>query len=530
MIVTVGITGPYYNTGGAADMKTEVESLSKRQTRALAPSVLKNLVFLILVDLALGFIAYFTAWIVRVLVPLPYTLALLPGERWDMVPHPWLLLAISQVFFLYIFGLYDDLRGTRYREILWYIFAACLLQMVTITSLFYFTNRIFPRSIIVLFDAANMGLLCLWRSYVRSRLKKQILRVLIVGEGRESAREIIQEIEKSPWMGMKIVGLLLGEISGTDTGQFRTSTGNEASHFRAATVRERAADDKQLPYSDAHSSLDHPVLGSLDQIRDIIVRYGIDEIIFTSERSWKDQVLNSISELQEETPVQIAILPSVYEIVIGKLRHINIQDTPLIEVKRHPNEPFERFIKRTFDVALSALGLLILLPFFLVVAVLIKVFSPGPVFYLQERVGYHQRIFRLVKFRTMVPDAEKLSGEIYATVNDPRVTPVGRFLRRFRIDELPQLLNVLKGDMSFVGPRPERPGFVKTFEQGIPGYHERHKIKPGVTGLAQVRSYYDTSVENKLKYDLAYIYNYGFSLDLLILLETIKVILIRRGS
>jgi lipopolysaccharide/colanic/teichoic acid biosynthesis glycosyltransferase len=130
----------------------------------------------------------------------------------------------------------------------------------------------------------------------------------------------------------------------------------------------------------------------------------------------------------------------------------------------------------------------------------------------------------------MIPEAEQFSGETYSPENDPRVTRIGAVLRRFRLDELPQLINVLKGDMSFVGPRPERPGFVKKFSETVPGYHERHKVKPGITGLAQVRGYYDTTPENKLKYDLAYIYNHSFSLDLLILLETIKVILIRKGS
>ena len=234
--------------------------------------------------------------------------------------------------------------------------------------------------------------------------------------------------------------------------------------------------------------------------------------------------------MQAQTPLRIAILPSVYETVIGKLRHINIQDRPLIEVSRNPNEPFQRFMKRSLDLSLSALGLLLLSPLFLVVAIVIKVSSPGSIFYLQDRIGYARKTFRLIKLRTMITDAEKFSGETYAKVNDPRITAVGKFLRRFRLDELPQLLNVLKGDMNFVGPRPERPAFVSTFEKKAPGYSERHKIKPGLTGLAQVRSYYHTTPENKLKYDLAYIYNCSLSLDLLILLETIKVVLIGKGS
>ncbi len=130
----------------------------------------------------------------------------------------------------------------------------------------------------------------------------------------------------------------------------------------------------------------------------------------------------------------------------------------------------------------------------------------------------------------MIPGAETASEEILSEKDDPRVTRIGAVLRRFRLDEIPQFVNVLMGAMSFVGPRPERPGFVRQFTEELPGYSERHKVKPGMTGLAQVRGFYDTAAENKLRYDLAYIYNYSFSLDLLILLETIKVILIRRGS
>jgi exopolysaccharide biosynthesis polyprenyl glycosylphosphotransferase len=202
----------------------------------------------------------------------------------------------------------------------------------------------------------------------------------------------------------------------------------------------------------------------------------------------------------------------------------------LIEVRENPNEPVERIMKRGFDLILSTLILILAAPLFVLVAIATFIGSPGPVFYLQERIGYQGRAFKLIKFRTMIPDAERETGEKLADKNDPRVTRVGALLRRFRIDEIPQFINVLKGDMSFVGPRPERPLFVRNFIKTLPGYSERHKVKPGITGLAQVRGYYDTSVENKLKYDLAYIYNQSFSLDLMILLETIKTVLIRPGS
>jgi exopolysaccharide biosynthesis polyprenyl glycosylphosphotransferase len=453
-----------------------------------------NPFFLFLIDLALGMIAYSLAWVIRMYVTLPFTRALLPQERWDAVEHFWLTLILSQVFFLYILGLYDDLRVLRYREIITYTFAACALQVVALTSIFYLTNGVFPRTVILLFGMLNFVGLSLWRSSIKRNLQKRTLRVLVVGESLSTAEEIVQEIERNPWMGLRIVGLAVDEMDSNKT---------------EATPK---------------------VLGTLSDAKELVEKYAVEEIIFASRETWKDRVLDSITQLQLQSPLRIAIQPSVYEIAIGRLRHINIHDTPLIEVRRNPNEPFERFFKRSFDLVLSTFCLLLILPLCVVVSMLIAILSPGPVFYLQERVGRGGEIFRLVKFRTMIPDAERHSGETYAAENDPRVTRIGAVLRRFRMDELPQLINVLKGDMSFVGPRPERPVFVEKFAATVPGYHERHKVKPGITGLAQVRGYYDTTAEKKLKYDLAYIYNHSFSLDLLILLETIKVVLVRKGS
>lgn len=453
-----------------------------------------NPFFLFLIDLLLGGLAYSLAWLARMYITIPLTQALLPQERWDAVEHFWLTLAVSQAFFLYILGLYDDLRVLRYREIVTHTFAACALQVIVLTSIFYLTNEVFPRTVILLFGGFNFVGLCFWRAWIKRRLQKRILKVLVVAESLDEAGEIVLEIARNPWMGLNVVGLAVGEERGNGA-----ITGP-------------------------------PILGDLSQTKELVAEYGIEEIIFASRETWKDRVLDSISHLQLQRPLRIAIQPSVYEIAIGRLRHINIHDTPLIEVRRNPNEPFERFIKRGFDLLLSTFALLVLLPLFVFVSLIIVVSSPGPIFYLQDRIGIGGRVFRLIKFRTMIPDAERHSGEVYAAEKDPRVIPVGRLLRRFRLDELPQLINVLKGDMSFVGPRPERPGFVKKFASTVPGYHERHKVKPGITGLAQVRGYYDTTAERKLKYDLAYIYNHSFSLDLLILLETIKVVLVRRGS
>jgi lipopolysaccharide/colanic/teichoic acid biosynthesis glycosyltransferase len=171
----------------------------------------------------------------------------------------------------------------------------------------------------------------------------------------------------------------------------------------------------------------------------------------------------------------------------------------------------------------------VLSPVFLFIALYVKLSSKGPAFFAQERVGKGGEVFLVFKFRTMVPNAERESGAILSTQDDPRITSAGRFLRRMRRDELPQLFNVLRGDMSFIGPRPERPVFVAEFARNVPGYVHRHQVKPGITGLAQVNGFYDTDAANKLKYDLYYIHNYSLWLDFLIVIDTLKTVVGRRG-
>ncbi len=191
-----------------------------------------------------------------------------------------------------------------------------------------------------------------------------------------------------------------------------------------------------------------------------------------------------------------------------------------------------RFPKRAMDILISAALLAFLGPFLLLVAIAIKLDSPGPVFYKQRRTGMNGRVFDVIKFRSMVTDAEK-NGAQFASKNDSRVTALGRILRKTRIDEIPQAINVLRGEMSFVGPRPERPEMIETLERHIPHYHDRHAIKPGITGWAQVEYEYGASVEDareKLKYDLYYIKNFSIVFDLIILLKTVRVTLFGIGA
>lgn len=224
---------------------------------------------------------------------------------------------------------------------------------------------------------------------------------------------------------------------------------------------------------------------------------------------------------------------SFYERITGKLLVEKINPSWLIFSDGFVKSNISRLLKRMTGLLLATIMMIVLSPLMLLVAVTVRLESRGPVFFAQERVGEYGKIFTLYKFRSMKAEAEKESGPVWATEDDPRVTKVGKIIRKLRIDELPQLWNVLKGDMSFVGPRPERPFFVEQLKKSIPYYGERFTVKPGVTGWAQVKYPYGASEEDaleKLKYDLYYIKNMSLVMDLMVILHTIKIVMLGRGS
>ncbi|MGE4579991.1 MAG: TIGR03013 family XrtA/PEP-CTERM system glycosyltransferase [Desulfuromonadales bacterium] len=271
---------------------------------------------------------------------------------------------------------------------------------------------------------------------------------------------------------------------------------------------------------------------------------SVDTLLAAAENRKVNKIVISLSERRGVFPVReilrcklkgIEIVDAVtfYEDVTGKLMVENINPSWFIFSGGFKLTQFMRGMKRILDVILSLTGIILFLPFAPIIAVMIKLDSPGPVLFKQLRVGVGEKTFHLYKFRTMRQDAEKNSGAVWATEDDPRITRVGRFLRKSRLDEVPQLFNVLRGDMSFVGPRPERPEFVNKLNERVPYYATRHTVKPGVTGWAQVKYPYGASEEDaleKLRYDLFYIKNYSLLLDLVIILETVKVVLFGRGG
>jgi sugar transferase (PEP-CTERM system associated) len=284
--------------------------------------------------------------------------------------------------------------------------------------------------------------------------------------------------------------------------------------------------------SDAETDgLDMPLLGTSADVTLLVLRHQIDRIVVSlSDRRGHLPIQELLRA--KLSGVRIEDAATTYERISGKILTDGLAPSWLIFSDGFQASRATRVVKRLIDIVLAAAGLVLTAPLMLLTAIAVWLDSPGPVLYRQVRVGEHDRLFTLCKFRSMRSDAER-GKPIWATNNDSRVTRVGRFIRLTRLDELPQLLNVLRGDMSFVGPRPERPYFVQQLAADIPFYAERHAVKPGVTGWAQVKYRYGSSVEDameKLRYDLYYIKHLSIGFDLTIVIDTVKVILCARGA
>ena len=237
-----------------------------------------------------------------------------------------------------------------------------------------------------------------------------------------------------------------------------------------------------------------------------------------------DQKTSEILKYCVEKGIRYYLVPTLSDIILKTSDIIYLIDIPLFMSKNEGLYLGQRIIKRSFDIVVSFISLALFSPLMLIIAVLIKLFDRGPVMYTQERCTENGRQFRILKFRTMIVDAEKEGRALLASENDPRVTPLGKVLRRFRLDEMPQLINILRGDMSFVGPRPERPEIIEEYKKLVPEFDFRLNVKCGLTGYAQVLGKYNTTPEEKLKLDLIYIQTYSFLLDVKILLMTVKAI------
>ena len=403
------------------------------------------------------------------------------------------------------FGLYRAMRGQkRFRE-LWLAIKANSLSVIllmAVTYLFREKSVPFSRAVFLIFFLCSTAFVVGSRGVIRSFLRNMRRRgynlrhAIIVGSG-ELAQEVAQRITTHPEYGIELVGCLTRE-------------------HRDATTARRVNAPYCVSSTNPAEKQELGIVGVYEDLPAILERGGIDQVIIAlplSDHDCLESVIGSVGDMM----VDVRIVPDVHRFIqLGSLVE-EFDGLPVVSLASTPLAGINRVMKRWLDIILGSAFLVIGIPIMLVIAALVKLTSRGPIFFSQERVGLDGQRFNIYKFRTMRLDAEA-DGAQFAVKGDPRVTPLGRFLRRFNLDELPQLINVVKGQMSLVGPRPERPVFIEEFKQRVPKYMLRHKVQAGMTGWAQVNGWRgNTCIERRIEHDLFYIENWSLALDLKIL-------------
>lgn len=422
-------------------------------------------IIIVLVDLLLINAAYILAFLFKFNGDLP---------DFNFTPYidtaPFITIAALILFDL--FGILKFYKKTLYDFIISILYIVFLLGITT-TAIAYFSQGFsFPRSVLLMAPVFQLILLSLWYGlvFLLRKFSTSARKLMVIGFSRDM-KGILDKVS----IALNSSDVIIKSV-----------------------------------YSPDEMDKIHKRLKDVDEV---LLCPGL-----TDEQKMK------ISNLCLTNRKVVYVIPELFEISLMNTRLVQFEDIPAFMIDRIGLTVEQRFFKRIMDILLSFVGIIILSPLMIAAALLIRLTSPGKAIYMQERVTYKDRIFRMYKFRTMRQDAEKDTGPVISGRNDPRVTPVGRFLRKFRVDEIPQLFNVLKGDMSIVGPRSERPYFVQQYEREIPEYAQRNVVKAGITGYAQVLGNYDTTAENKLRYDLIYIKNYSLLLDLKLMLQTVRVV------
>jgi exopolysaccharide biosynthesis polyprenyl glycosylphosphotransferase len=467
-------------------------------------------ILLIIADILMTLTSYFLSFFLRTKFDFFIFRHPIPAQQIKITIFSLIVVFVSQLISFYVSGLYTLSRNTKtYKFILKDIFIACLgtVALIIIASFFLPENLIYQRSVVVVFFVFHFITVSVSRRVITKLMRSNGSRKNIIIIGMTTiAKSLISEIETNQHLrrSYNIVGVLSIKPL---INQNKLTLNNGSFH-------------------------NYPILGSKDDLRRVLDRYRISEVLIASENNWQDDVLSDLREYEKKKDsksVRLKIIPSPYEIKIGKMKFSKIHDIPMFDVEKQFGMRHHYILKRLFDIVFGVILLGLSSPLLLISGIIIKLTSRGKVFYYQRRVGKNLKRFTIIKLRTMITDAEKKTGVTLSPHNDNRVTTFGKFLRATRIDELPQLVNVIKGDMSFVGPRPERAYFVRKFIKEIDSYSERFRVKPGLTGLAQIQGDYHTKPEIKLKYDLSYIYNWSYWLEIRILLDTVRVMLTRKG-
>jgi Undecaprenyl-phosphate glucose phosphotransferase len=440
-------------------------------------------------DVCLIVASWLAAYWIRVYTP-PYdTFHRLPSFQVYASLSP--LIAVLWLSVLTFGGAYESarMRGRRSEVLaLWRVHGFALLAFIAITYLY--DEYKYSRLVMVYFGTLGALSLGAFRIGLRTLLRSMrrrghnLRRVLIVGEGGPAAH-LIERLEMYPEVGLRVVGLVTHESS------------------------------------DVRELLGEPVLGHFADLGDVVASAHPDDVFISLPRSQQDHLHEILGELRGEA-VGVRIALDMQEHATLGCGVEEFEGLPIVRLNDAPMSDTGAVLKRVTDFALSGVGIVALSPLLLVISFLVKLTSPGPILYAQERMGLDGRTFRMWKFRSMRVDAEVDSGAVWARQNDDRRTPIGAFLRQTSLDELPQLWNVLCGDMSLVGPRPERPVFVNQFRRNMPQYMLRHKVKAGITGWAQVNGWRgNTSLDSRVECDIYYIQHWSMFFDLKILLMTV---------
>ncbi len=389
-------------------------------------------------------------------------------------------------------NLYKTSRWRSTINLFFLIFSSVTLSLTILAGLaFFYRAQSYSRLTVAIFWFLSITFIfltrILWREIFQYLRKKGIIKrnILILGAGK-IGKSFIKKINDHPELGINPIGFL---------------------------------DDDEMKVGKTIEKV--KILGTLKDLNKILKKEKIHDIYIALPLSAQRKALNIINSIKDEL-IDIKIIPDLFDYITLNTAVEDFEGIPIINLNHTPLSGWNAIIKRLMDITLSLLGIVITLPITIPTAILIKLTSKGPIFYKQERMGLDGKRFMMLKFRSMILNAESKTGPVFAVENDPRVTPVGRIIRKLGIDELPQLINVLKGEMSLVGPRPERPPFVENFKKRIPNYMLRHKVKSGITGWAQVNGFRgNTSIEKRLEYDIYYIKNWNLLFDIKILLLTL---------
>lgn len=446
----------------------------------------------LLVDAFVVALSYTLAWLIKFKTPFASTE---PGVTALSVATYFSALYFivpGYVLLYYFFNMYTPKRATRRKYEIGSIFKANTVGLVLfIVGLYVIKMQHFSRTMIVIFYVLNIILTTCGRSIIRSILqyfrKKgyNLKYVLLVGYSR-AAEEYITRINANPQWGYVVRGIL----------------------------------DDRVPGGTLYKGV--KVLGRIDNLLYILPENKLDEIAVTLALEDYDR-LERIVDLCEKSGVHTKFIPDYNSLVPSRPYTEDLQGLPVINIRYVPlTNTLNWMAKRAVDVVGSLCAILLFSPVMLAAAVAIKCTSAGPLIFKQERVGLHNKSFQMYKFRTMEQQDPTKEKKAWTVKDDPRVTKVGRFLRKTSIDEMPQLFNILVGEMSLVGPRPERPMFVEKFREEVPRYMIKHQVRPGLTGWAQINGYRgDTSIRKRIEYDIFYIENWTMSLDIKILFLTI---------